>query len=163
MWFLSLVAQLHHLHTWRPTKVLHSSSFTVVTVLVNISAELSSVWIFSNLNTFSSRSKRMKWCLMSMCFVLAWNAEFFARWIVLWLSLCNLLFSYFFPNSFIKFCNQAISLLASVAAIYSASILESATIYCNYDTQLIAVEPNVKTYFVVLLRLSKSPDKSEST
>ncbi|XP_073138895.1 putative disease resistance protein RGA3 [Henckelia pumila] len=59
--------------------------------------------------------------------------------------------------------NHIISLLASVTATYSASVVESATIFCNLDTQLTAVPPNVNTYPVVLFLPSRSPPMSAST
>jgi hypothetical protein len=75
----------------------------------------------------------------------------------LWLSLYNVPISCSLPNSPINLCNQIISLLASVAATYSASVVESATTLWIFETQLTAVPPTVNTYPVVLLLLSLSP------
>jgi hypothetical protein len=79
------------------------------------------------------------------------------------LSQYSLIFSCFFPNSSIKLCNQIISLLAYVAATYSASIVESAKTFYSFEIQLIVVPPIEKTYHVVLLLLSLSPAIYEST
>ena len=81
----------------------------------------------------------------------------------LWLLLYNLILSCLLPNSSMNLCNQIISLLAFVAATYSALAVERATTYCNIEIQLIVVPPTVKTYPVVLLLLSISPAISEST
>jgi hypothetical protein len=105
----------------------------------------------------------MKWYMSCICLVLEWKVEFFARLMELWLSQYNLLFSCCFPNSSINLCNQIISLLASVAATYYVSIIESATTFCSFEIQLTVVPPTVKTYYVVLLLLSLSPAIFEST
>jgi hypothetical protein len=56
-----------------------------------------------------------------------------------------------------------ISLLAFVAATYSAYVVESATTFFSFEIQLTVVTPIVKTYPVVLFLLSLSPAISEST
>ena len=58
---------------------------------------------------------------------------------------------------------QINSLLASVAATYSASVVESATTLWIFETQLTVAPPIVNTYYVVLLLLSLSPAISAST
>jgi hypothetical protein len=121
------------------------------------------VCIFSNFKCPSSKADHMKWYLNYICLVFEWKVEFFARLIALSLLQYNLLFSCFFPNSSIKLCNQIMSLLASVATTYSASIVESETTFCSFKIQLTAVPPIVKTYPVVLLLLSLSLAISEST
>ena len=80
-----------------------------------------------------------------------------------WLSLYNMLFSCFFPNSSINLYSQIISLLVSVAATYSASIDESETTFCSFEIQLTIVPPTVKKYPTMLLLLSLSPTIYEST
>ena len=105
----------------------------------------------------------MKWYLSCICLVLEWKDEFFARWMTLWLSLYNLLFFYLLPNSSINIYIQIIYLLASVAATYYASFVQSATTFCSFEIQLNDVPPNVNTYLVVLLLLSLSPAISAST
>jgi hypothetical protein len=79
------------------------------------------------------------------------------------LSQHNLLLSYFFHNSSINLSNQIISLLASVAATYSAFVVESSRTFCSFEIQLTDVPPRIKTYLVVLLLLSLSPSIYEST
>ena len=105
----------------------------------------------------------MKWYLIYICLVFEWKVELFSILMTLWLSLYNLLFSCFIPNSSIKLCNQVISLLAYVAATYSASIVESATTFCSFEIQLTIVPAIVKNYLVALLLLPLSLSISTST
>lgn len=44
--------------------------------------------------------------------------------------------------------------------MYFASVVESATMFCNFETQLAVVQPIVNRYTVVLLLLSMSPSIS---
>ena len=81
----------------------------------------------------------------------------------LWLSLYNLLLSFFFPNSSINLYNQIISLLASVVATYFAYIDESETNLCSFKTQITVVPLTIKTYPMVIILLSLSPAISKST
>ena len=119
------VSHLHH-HTWRPIETGQNLSFSLVTTFVNISTVLASVYLFQlqlsifqhwpyemvlELYVFSPRMKCWVICKMN----------------ALWLSLYNVPISCFLPNSFINLCNQIISLLASIAATYSSSVVESAT------------------------------------
>ena len=134
------VPHLHH-HRWRPIETEHILSFSLVTTFVSISAGFWLVCIFSSFNSPSSNTERMKWYLRCMCLVLEWNVEFFARWIALWLSLYSVRIWCFLPNSSINLCNQIISLLASVAATYSTSVVESATTLWIFETQLTVVPP----------------------
>ena len=101
-------------------------------LFINMSAGFWLVCIFSNFNSSSSGTNIMKWYLSYICLVFEWKVEFFARWMALWLSLYNLLLFYFLPNSSMNLCNQIISLLASVTATYSASVIESATTCCSF-------------------------------
>lgn len=64
-------------------------------------------------------------------------------------------------NSEINLFNQTTSLHASVTAIYSASVDDSATVVCLCDFHDTA-PPNKNTYPVVDLRVSISPPQSES-
>jgi hypothetical protein len=121
------------------------------------------VCIFFNFKCPSSKMDHIKWHSSCTCLVFEWKDELFAIWIALSLSQYNLLFSCFFLNSSISLCNQIISLLASVVATYSASIVESATTFFNFKIQLIVVPPIVKTYPLVLLLLSLSPAIYDST
>ena len=50
------------------------------------------------------------------------------------------------PNSEMNFFIQIASLAASLTAMYSASVVESATVYCLELFQLIAPPFRVKTY-----------------
>ena len=145
------LAVTFHLHAWRPTETEQELNFSLVTPFVNMFAGFWLVCIFSNFNSSSSRTNLMKWYLRCICLVFEWKDELFARWMELWLSLYNLLFPYFLPNSSMYLCNQIISLLASIAATYYASIVESATTFCSFKIQLTVVPPIVKAYHVVLL------------
>ena len=121
-----VVSHLHH-HPWRPIETEHVLSFSLVTTFVSISTGFWLVCIFSSFKSPSSNTDRMKWYLRCMCLVLEWNDELFTRWMALWLSLYIVPISCFLPNSSINLCNQIISLLASVAATYPASVVESET------------------------------------
>jgi len=59
------------LHPRRPTEAEQVFSFSVVTILVSMSAEFRLVCIFISDNT-SFKRMRMKWYLTSMCLVLSW-------------------------------------------------------------------------------------------
>ena len=138
------VAQaLQPFYVWRLTEVEHNFSFSMVTALVNMSAGFLLPKIFSSNNSPSSKSEQMKWYRKSICFVLAWNTGFLARCIALWLSLKRTLFFCFKPNSSKKPFNQIISLVASVTATYSTSVVDNVTIFYKRETQLTAVEPKV--------------------
>ena len=89
-----------------------------------------------------------------MFFDFEWKAEFLARKIALWLSLCRMPISCFLPNSSKKPCSQIISFPASVAVTYSASIIDKVTMFCRFEAHDIAVPPRVKTNPVVLFLLS---------
>ena len=103
----------------------------------------------------------MKWYFVCICFDFEWKTKFLARKIALWLSLCRMLISCFLPNSSKKPCSQIISFPASVAAIYSASVVDKLTIFCRFEAPDIAVPPRVKTNPVVLFLLSISPAKNQ--
>ena len=75
----------------------------------------------------------------------------------------NLPITCFLPNSSINLCNQIIPLLASIAPKCFASVVESATMFCNFETQQIVVPPTLNTYPMVLLLLSLSLVISTST
>jgi hypothetical protein len=69
----------------------------------------------------------------SMCLVRAWKLRFLARWIALWLSQYRVYFSCFMSSSCKKFCIQSTSLHASTVAMYSASMVDNETHFCNLD------------------------------
>ena len=71
--------------------------------------------------------------------------------------------SYFLPNSSKKPFSQIISFPASVAATYSASVVDKVTIFCRFEAHDIAIPPRVKANPVVLFLLSISLEKSAST
>lgn len=60
------------------------------------------------------------------------------------------------------FLTQMASLEHNAMATYPASIADEATMLCNFDFQINAVFPIVKTILVVDFRLSLSPAQSAS-
>src|ERR1700719_5101562 len=79
---------------------------------------------------------------MSMCLVRAWNLLFFVIAIVDMLPSHSLIApGSAAPTSVRKLLNQKISLMAVVAAMYSASVLDCVTRVCFLDDQLMAPRP----------------------
>ena len=66
------------------------------------------ICIFFNFNCPSSKMDGMKWYLSCVCLVLKCKVDLFARWMELWLSLYNMILSYFFSNSSINLCIQTL-------------------------------------------------------
>ena len=114
-------------------------------IFVPISDGLNSVGIFFNLNTSWAIMSLIKWYFTCMCLDLSWKTGFLHKWMALWL------FEYRM-TSYLKTCNsvsnpfsQIASLAASVAAIYSASVVDNATIGWSWDFQLTQHPHKVKT------------------
>ena len=110
-----------------------SLSFSLVTTLVNMSAGFFLVWIFLNCINHFSTTSLIQWYLTSMCFKGDWKIAFLLKSIALWLSQWTIYLSCIKPNSWRNCFIQSISLPASFAAIYSASIVDKATHFCNFD------------------------------
>ena len=105
--------------------------------LVMMLANCSFVEQCTNSTSPDSTFSRTKWCCISMCFVCAWCIGFFANSIHPLLSskitvapLCRC------SSSDNNWWSQMASLVACVAAIYSASVDESATVGWHFDCQL---------------------------
>ena len=71
--------------------------------------------------------------LTSICFVLSWNIVFLERCVALCESQYNFTELHLIPSSLMITLIQIPSLMASVSAIYSASVVDSATTCCNVD------------------------------
>ena len=98
-----------------------------------------------------------------MCFVRSWNFGFLAKFIVEVLStMSGVDCTCFTYKSSIIFLRHTISFVASAAATYSASIVESAGTYCLHDLQETAPDPRLIAYPEVDTEISLYPSKSES-
>src|SRR5882672_8729778 len=99
-----------------------------------------------------------------MCFVWLWKTAFFVRDMADWLSTKILIFGTGkIFNSLRKVVIQIASLVADVAAIYSASVLERATESCFFDDQLTALPAIMKTCPMIDRRSFVSEAQSAST
>lgn len=124
-------------------KVLQSSCWYFGKIFVNIWAHLSSVCIFSNYRSPSSKTSWIQWYLISMCFVFSWKEVIFRRWIALCPSQFSIYCSCRKSSSSKNLLIQIISLNASVVAIYSAFVVERGTIFYSLDTHEIVSLANV--------------------
>jgi len=145
-----------------PTVLAQSSSFSLVTTLVNISTGFFSVWIFLNYINLFSTTSLIQWYLTSMCFKREWNIAFLLKSIVLWLSQWTTHLSCVKPNSWRNHFIQSICLFASFAAIYSASVVDKATHFYDFDCHDTAPPTKVNKYPEVDFLPSRSPAISAS-
>ena len=89
----------------------------------------------------------MKWNWTSICFDCAWNCGFAASAITNWLSMCNSDgLAWVNLSAVRKFHSQMICFVARVAAIYSASIDNKATMDCFFEVYEIALPPIRNVY-----------------
>ena len=146
-----------------PANLAQSFSFSLDTTLVNMSAGFSSVWIFSNSNDCYSITSLNQWYLTSVCFEREWYIEFLLKSIAFWLSQLTTYPSCFKPNSWRNRFNQSISLPASLAVIYSASVVDKTTHFCNLDYHDTAPPAKVNKYPDVNFLPSMSPTQFAST
>ena len=100
-----------------------------------------------------------------MCFVRSWNSGFCTSLAALWLSQYILvaLSSATISNLFRNRRKYTASLVASVSAMYSASVLEIATLFCFLDSHDMAPFDNLNMKPVLDFLSSISPLQSEST
>src|ERR1700720_271954 len=92
-----------------------------------------------------------------------WCSGFFATFMADWLSTLNLDGKLgLYPNSLRMLCIHIISFPASTAAMYSASVVDKATIGCNLLLQLTAPVPTLIKYPLVDLPDCLHPPKSAS-
>ena len=98
-----------------------------------------------------------------MCLVRSWNIGFLASLIVEVLSTNNgVEFSCFSCKSSSIFLSHTISFVASAAATYSASVVESARTDYLHDLHETAADPRLIVYLEVDTPVTLSPSKSES-
>lgn len=121
------------LHPRRSIEAQHTLSFSITMGFINIYAGLSSLVIFSNISSPSLISSRMKWYLAWMCLVLAWNIGFFSSYTTFWVSLYRIGHLGSSSSSPRNLINQTKSLLLSIIAMHSASIVKSVTTLCNQN------------------------------
>ena len=98
-----------------------------------------------------------------MCFDLSWNTGFSVSFMQLWLSQCITVGSSSVLNrSESGFRSHTASLLAALAAVYSAFAVLWAIGLCFLLDQEIIAEPRLKQYPEVLFRSTTLPIQSES-
>ena len=111
-------------------------NFNFASGLVKISDVLSSVGMYMTSIFLSSTASRMKWYRMSICLVRAWNLLSLDNAIAPWLLQLIVNGASCKPRiSFRKLRNHKASLAAWVCAIYSASVLDNAIMYCFFELQ----------------------------
>ena len=146
-----------------PIRLLSSWNFILQRALVKMSASWFSVRINTISMFLSSIHCRMKWYLLSICLVRLWWTGFLLNVIADWLS----------TISFTPFCSSCFNSLISrfiqrawhaapVAAMYSASHEDRATMLCFCEDQLIAISPKKNICLEVLFQSPTSPAKSLS-
>ena len=98
-----------------------------------------------------------------MCFIQSWNFGFLANFIEKVLSIMSgvdcTCFTYKYSRIFLS---HTISFVASAAAMYSASVVESAGTNYLHDLQETSPEPRLIEYPEVDTPISLSPSKFES-
>ena len=97
-----------------------------------------------------------------MCLVLTEAIGFFSKLSAPWLSQLIIIAPVVMPKSFNSILSHKASLTAFEAAIYSASEVEAATVFCSLLFQLTAPPLRMYTKPVVDLLLLMSLAKSES-
>lgn len=111
-----------------PSLFLKYSSFLFGSDSINISATCSYMDMYCTFTTPSWTKIQIKWYLLLICFVLAWNTGSSVDLTQLWLSHCMMVGSNVPSNkSNSSFLSQTTSLLTSLATIYSTSSLLNAT------------------------------------
>jgi len=109
--------------------------------LVKISANWFSVSIKISSISFLFTWSRIKWCLISMCFDLECWMRFFDKLIALVLSHRSWIFAYLREKSSNWFLIHNIWEQQFAADMYSASVVESAMVFCFLQHQLIRASP----------------------
>src|SRR6201992_1003076 len=128
-----------------------------------MSAAMSSVGTKLGLMTPDSTTSLSQYHLRSRCFILPWCSGFLDTEMADWLSMSKVGVEVGeYPSSPINCLIHNISLEASTAAIYSASVVDRATMVWSLLLQLTAPVPNLTKYPPVDLPLSVLPPWSES-
>src|SRR5882757_1756977 len=111
-----------------PISSLHFSTYAHINGLVRMSAAMSFVETNDGSIVPASTTSLNQYHLKSKCFILPWCSGFFETLIADWLSICRIEGPCWgYPNSFRNWRIQTITLAASTADMYSASVVESAT------------------------------------
>ena len=106
---------------------------------------------------------RTKWYLVSTCFVLSLLFWFSAKNIALMLSTCTRIGNWTSTRRCFNSCNMNnTSFTTSLQATYSASVVDSVTLFCPRERQHTGTLIKYTTYPVTLIRVSLSPAKSAS-
>jgi len=119
------------LYLWRSLmKFRDALNFSIRMVFVIISAGFFFVLTFTKLISLSSMTH---WRISHQCALSAlWYLWSLTRWIALWLSQWTRTESYMILNVSTNPLNHKAFFDASTAAMYSASIIERATVSCTY-------------------------------
>lgn len=144
-------------------RFLISSNFAGGSALVKISANWSADLHTSNLISSPATSSRIKWCFISMCFVLPCITGFFVNatadtlsqktWVA-WTCGCF--------KSLSSLRSHTAWQAAAVAATYSASVDDKATVACFFELHAITPEPKRKQFPFVLFLSSWDPAQTLS-
>ena len=134
-----------------PILIAHFSCFWRLNPVVRLSAVISCVGIYCNQMILSITASQMKWWWISMCLDFASLTGFFVRSIAPWLSVQRTVASSPGPwPSSVRNCHIHLSsFVASARAIYSASIVDKATVTWSLLLYAIASLFNITTYPVV--------------
>src|SRR6478672_6487128 len=104
--------------------------------LVKMSASMLPVGMYSNLTSLRATRSRAKWCMTSMCLDRLEMTGFLRILIAAWLSEKRPMVPVVTLSSERSVRNQRASLMADAAAMYSASVVERATVGCRREDQL---------------------------
>ena len=127
-----------------PRSLAKCLCFTFGSALVNISVRLSSVAQYCTKTLLEAMCSWMKWWQMSICFDRAWNCEFSVNFIVAWLSTLMIVDPLGdIPSSVSNSQIQRHLWVVLLSTMYSASIVDSATVGCFFEYQEIAPSPNM--------------------
>jgi len=143
----SLLRARYLLYFWRTLmKFRDPLNFSTLMVFVIMSAGFFFILIFTKSITLSCMIHwHTLWSLTSMCFVSLWYPWSLIRWIALWLSQWTRNESCVIPKVSFNSLNYKVFFDVTIAAMYSASIVERAIISCNSAFQLITRSANVNT------------------
>ena len=127
-----------------PRSLAKCSCFAFGSALVKISARLFSVAQYCTETSLEAMCSRMKWWWISICFDRAWNCEFSVNFIAAWLStLMRVDPLGGIPSSVSNSQIQRHSWVVLLSTMYSASIVDNATVGCFFEYQEMAPPPNM--------------------
>ena len=109
-------------------------------VFVSLSVTCALILIYCRSIFSSATFSCTKWCCISICFVLAWNWEFFARVIIFWLSQ-NMIVVWELESSelscFSNHWSYITFFVICVWSMYSVLHVNKVTVSCCFENQLI--------------------------